>query len=203
MPDDIRDISDLNYHPQNFSDLAGTALGQDVWDFLKRPDNLVRMETATLLERAALEPLAPGLVAQFGDEVRDERTKQMLGHMTRQIMEALGYTLDRTGVRITRPSLFTTAATYRRPERGDRGMKITTEQRAAWLKNTAHSSFNVWLDRQVKRQDGTLDLDKLYAVAEHYGIDKRYERLNPGQQRMNIGVMLRRRVPKEVYEPVA
>lgn len=193
------DLSALEYEPQNFRDLAETDLGKAVWTFQKRPDNLIRMETATLLERAAVEPLAAGLVAEFGDEVRDDRTKQMIGHMTRQIMVALGYEIDRSGLRITRPSLFTSGATYRRPDRGERPMKISREQREAWVKNTANSPFNVWLDGQVKRPDGTLDLERLYAVAERYGIEKRYDRLNPGQQRMNIGVMLRTRVPEEEY----
>lgn len=195
----IPDLSALEYEPQNFRDLAETDLGKAIWAFLKRPDNLIRMETATLLERAAVEPLAAGLVAEFGDEVRDDRTKQMIGHMTRQIMEALSYEIDRSGLRITRPSLFTSGATYRRPDRGERPMKISREQREAWVKNTANSPFNIWLDGQVKRPDGTLDLDRLYAVAERYGIEKRYDRLNPGQQRMNVGVMLRARVPQEEY----
>jgi hypothetical protein len=175
-------------------------LGGRLWAFLKRPDNLIRMETATLLDRAAVEPLAAGLVVEFGDEVRDDRTKQMIGHMTRQVMEALAYELDRTGLRITRPSLFTSGATYRRPGRGERPMKISREQREAWIKNTANSPFNVWLDGQVKQSDGTLDLEKLYKVAQRYGIEKRYDRLNPGQQRMNIGVMLRTRIPRKEYE---
>jgi hypothetical protein len=46
------------------------------------------METATLLHRAAVESLASGLIAKFGDEVRGERTNQMIGHVVRQIMEA-------------------------------------------------------------------------------------------------------------------
>ena len=197
--DYMPDLSDLDYDPHNFRDLAETDLGKAAWVFLKRPDNLIRMETATLLDRAAVEPLAAGLVAEFGDEVRDDRTKQMIGHMTRQVMEALGYELDRTGLRITRASLFTSGTTYRRPGRGDRPMKISREQREAWVKNTANSPFNVWLDGHVKRPDGSLDLERLYSVAQAYGIEKRYDQLNPGQQRMNIGVMLRTRVPEEEY----
>jgi hypothetical protein len=99
--------------------------------------------------------------------------------------------LDRTGLRITRPSLFTSGATYRQPNRADRTMKISREQREAWLRRTANSPFNAWLDKQVKNPDGTLDLEKLYSVARRYGIEKRYDQLNPGQQRVNIGVMLR------------
>lgn len=197
------DLSALEYEPQNFRDLAETDLGGAIWAFLTRPDNLIRMETATLLDRAAVEPLAAGLVAEFGDQVRDDRSKQLIGHMTRQIMEALGYELDRSGLRITRASLFMSGATYRRPDRGDRSMKISREQREAWVKNTAKSPFNVWLDGQVKRPDGTLNLERLYEVAERYGIDRRYDNLNPGQQRMNIGVMLRARVPQEEYSNLA
>jgi hypothetical protein len=195
----IHDLSTLEYDPQNFRDLAKTELGAALWAVLKHPHNLIRMETAALLDRAAVEPLAPILVAIFGDQVRDDRTKQMIGHMTRQIMEAMGYEVDRSGLRITRPSLFTSATTYRRRGQGERSMKITREQRDAWLANTAKSDFNVWLDGQVKRPDGTLDLENLYAVAGNYGIDKRYDRLNPGQQRMIIGVMLRKRVPEDAY----
>lgn len=198
MSTQIPDLSNLTYAPQNFSDLAGTELGHALWSFLRERDNLIRMVTATLLERAAVEPLAGPLVEQFGDQVGDDRTKQMLGHMVRQVMEALGYEIDRTGLRITRPSLFTSGACYRLPERGERPMKITREQRDAWLTNTANSPFNRWLDKQVKPA-GTLDLNKLYEVARRFGIEKRYDHLNPGQQRMNVGVMLRTRVPVGEY----
>ncbi|WP_245265564.1 hypothetical protein [Mesorhizobium sp. LSJC265A00] len=81
-------------------------------------------------------------------------------------------------------------------------MKISPEQRDAWLKNTAHSPFNLWLEQLVKGPDGQLDLARLYDVAMRYGIDgqAQYSHLNPGQQRMIIGNILRRKVPAEVYE---
>jgi hypothetical protein len=158
------------------------------------------METATFLERAAVEPLTPGLVRHFGPEIAQDRLKQMIGHMTRQVMVALGYEIDRQGLRITRESLFTSATRYRRREEPrDRSMTITREQRQAWLEKTADSPFNRWLDGQVKGSDGSFDLEKLYQVATKFGIDKRYDRLNPGQQRMTIGGMLRKRVPAAEY----
>jgi hypothetical protein len=49
------------------------------------------METATFLERATVEPLAPGLLMEFGPDVGEDRIKQMIGHMARQFMEAIGY----------------------------------------------------------------------------------------------------------------
>lgn len=81
-------------------------------------------------------------------------------------------------------------------------MRITAEQREAWLQNTAHSPFNRWLEPQIRGPDGQLDLSRLYAVARRYGIDRqdRYLHLNPGQQRMIVGNILRRIVPADEYE---
>jgi len=198
----IEDLSGFTYTPQNFRDLAEAPIGVELWKFLKNRDNLIRMETATWLERPAVEPLAQGLIAEFGDSIRDDRTKQMIGHMTKQLMSALGYEIDRSALRITRPSLFTSGTTYRVKGAESRSMKITREQRDAWVKNTKSSPFNVWLDAQVKKPDGTLDLEKLYAVSLQYGVTNRYDGLNPGQQRMNMGIQLRKKVPATVYEDI-
>lgn len=196
----VANLKGLDYQPQNFRDLFGSELGQEIWGFMKRPENVVRMETATFLERAAVEPLAPGLLTEFGQDVGEDRIKQMIGHMARQVMEAIGYEIERPGLRITRESLFSSAARYRKPgDDRDRSMKITREQRDAWKEKTASSPFNRWLDRKVKRPDGSLDLDQLYAVAQQYGIKKQYHHLNPGQQRMSIGIMLRKAVPETEY----
>ena len=70
------------------------------------------------------------------------------------------------------------------PSARDRSMRITQEQRRAWMEKTAASPFNLWLDAQVKNSDGSLDLDRLYKVASSYGIKNDYRHLNPGQQRM-------------------
>ena len=71
-------------------------------------------------------------------------------------------------------------------------MQITREQREKWLKETCHGEFNKWLDPQVRDSEGKLNLKKLYAIASQHGIDaKPYEHLNPGQQRMTIGIKLR------------
>lgn len=79
-------------------------------------------------------------------------------------------------------------------------MRITREQREAWAASTAKSPFNFWLDMSVK-VDGVLNLDSLYDIAQKYGIERpeRYRHLNPGQQRMIIGNMLRKLVPENVY----
>src|SRR5262245_9801225 len=81
-------------------------------------------------------------------------------------------------------------------------MRVTSEQRSAWLKKTADSPFNLWLNAQVRDADGGLDLGLLHDLAKRYGVDRQaqYAHLGPGQQRMNIGNMLRRRVPPVEYQ---
>ena len=80
-------------------------------------------------------------------------------------------------------------------------MKISKERRERWERLTRDDAFNLWLRPQVSGPDGTLDLERLHAVALHYGIDRReqYAHLNSGQQRMNLGNMLRKAVPPEEY----
>ena len=131
-------VSGLRYDPQNFSDLYKGG-GDGIWDFMRRYDNVIRMETATFLDRAAVEPLGPFLLEEFGADVNQDRYRQMIGHMARQIMEKLGYELDRSSLRLTRLNMFTTASPYRRRgEDRDRSMKITREQREAWAAKTAN-----------------------------------------------------------------
>jgi hypothetical protein len=97
-----------------FADVANSNLGKRLWSFLNHKDSVIRMETATYLRRPALEGLEPQLLCEFGDGIRGDRWKQLLGRMARQVMEDSGYILDRSGVRISRGQLFTSAARYRR-----------------------------------------------------------------------------------------
>ena len=71
------------------------------------------MQTATELDRAAVEPLANGLLDTFYIDISNDRFKQFIGHAARQIMEALGYYLDRQGIRITMENMFASASRYR------------------------------------------------------------------------------------------
>lgn len=82
------------------------------------------------------------------------------------------------------------------------GLRISKERRERWARLTKDDAFNTWLRPQVTAPDGSLDLDRLHEIARRYGVDKRvqYAHLNPGQQRMNLGNMLRKAVPPEVYE---
>lgn len=100
------------YDAGTFADIADTKLGRQLWEFLSLPETIIRMQTATFLERPAVEPLAPLLVAKFGDSIRGDRWKQLIGHMARQVMERHGYRLDAQGIRIRRGGLFSSGSRY-------------------------------------------------------------------------------------------
>jgi hypothetical protein len=102
-----------NFDANGFRDLANSPLGVKLWQYLHEQDNLIRMETAAYLGRPAIEPLSPSLLARFGDEVREDRVKQMIGRMARQINERRGYQLEERDVPITSPSnMFTQGTRY-------------------------------------------------------------------------------------------
>jgi len=96
-----------------FSDVADTEIGKKLWTFLNLKESLIRLETATYLRRPALQGVEPQLLSEFGDEIRGDRWKQLVGRMVRQIMERNGYSLDQSGVRIRNGQLFSSAARYR------------------------------------------------------------------------------------------
>ncbi|MCP5074343.1 MAG: hypothetical protein GY947_13785 [Rhodobacteraceae bacterium] len=111
--------SKTSYRPDKFQMAFETRGGAAIWAFLNRPDNLLRMETATFLGRPAVEPLSPLLLAEFGDAMRATLLKQMVGHMVRQVMEQNGYRLERGNVKIPRKdNIFGSASRYRAAEYG-------------------------------------------------------------------------------------
>ena len=105
------------YDPGNFKSLAETPLGKKLWPFLNRPDIVTRMDTATDLGNPAVAGIEEALLAEFGDEfgeeVLDDRVKQMIGHMVRQVMEAEGYEIEKQNVTIA-SAVFSKGTRYRR-----------------------------------------------------------------------------------------
>jgi hypothetical protein len=103
------------YDAGRFSDVANTPLGRRLWSFLQQPENVLRLEVASELRHPAVEGIAERLVEEFGEEVRPDRVKQVVGHMVRQVLESRGFTLDAQGLR-TRfgGGLFTRGSRYRR-----------------------------------------------------------------------------------------
>ena len=185
----------ITYDPGPFASLFERAPGPDIWAFLNRERTIGKMEAASFLTRPAVEPLASDLLEEFSSEILQDPYKQMIGHMARQIMEVHGYVIVRRDVRMFGNVVFSTGACYGRESEAGRvkkDMKITRDQREKWRQTTQHGAFNVWFDPQVRAADGTLDLQRLYAISTSHGIDYRsYTSLNPGQQRMTLGNMIR------------
>jgi hypothetical protein len=192
------DLSGFRYRQGHFT--LGCPIVQDgLWNCVLRPENIIRMEAVTAVGRPAVEALSGPLVSEFGREIAQPSIKQMIGHMVRQVMEALEYEVDRERVRITRPGLFATGMTFRRPSQPrSRSVTVTAEYRQEWLNTAETDEFNCWLDNIIANADGTTDLERLCGVAA-----KREIKLwghHPILDRIKLGIILRGRVPPEEYE---
>lgn len=107
-------MSTTTYTAGVFQALAASSLGQALWAFLNEAETRLRLRTASDLGRPALEAVEEPLLERFGIEVLDDRVKQMIGHMTRQVMEQEGYVVDAQNVRMTGGAPFSRATRYRR-----------------------------------------------------------------------------------------
>ncbi|WP_376990142.1 hypothetical protein [Cupriavidus pinatubonensis] len=109
-------MSTLPYHPGVFATLAATSLGEELWSFLNEEESRIRMSTASDLGRPAVEAVEEQLLKRFGAAVLEGRVKQMIGHMTKQIMEQDGYIHDGHDVKITGGAPFSRGSRYKRPD---------------------------------------------------------------------------------------
>lgn len=104
----------MEYESRNFKDLYATEIGKRLWIWLQDPQRVFAMEIATKLRRPAVEAIGDELLDEFGEVVRGNRFKQMIGHMVRQIMEFRGFCLDVQRVPVRFCGLFSTASRYTR-----------------------------------------------------------------------------------------
>jgi len=104
------------YDAGTFGDIASTPLAQSIWKFLHEHDNLVRLELASELHHPAVEGVVTRLEASFGHHgnLYQDRYKQMIGHMVRQVMGRIGYHLDGQGLKVKRGALFNKASRYKK-----------------------------------------------------------------------------------------
>ena len=191
------DLSGFRYRPEHFT-LGRPIVQNALWNLVLRPENVIRMEAVTAVERPAVEALSEPLIAEFGRDIAQPSIKQMVGHMVRQVMEALEYEVDRQRVRITRPGLFATGMTFRRPGQSrSRSVIVTAEHRREWLNAAEPDEFNCWLNDIITKADGTTDLERLRSVAANWEIKLRGR--NPILDRIELGIILRGRVAPAEY----
>jgi hypothetical protein len=125
----------LLYEPWKFIELYKTELGQELWSFLNKTENIIRAETAADLRRTSVEALEKPLNEKFEHQFQniiDEdqkkcerkflRLKQMIGHMVGQIMTSQGYIKDKQGVILPKKKdvsawvlTFTKATRFKKP----------------------------------------------------------------------------------------
>ncbi len=192
------DLSGFRYRQGHFT-LGCPIVQGSVWNCVLRPENIIRMEAVTAVGRPAVEALSGPLVLEFGREIAQPSINQMIGHMVRQVMEALEYEVDRERVRITRPCLFATGMTFRRPgQPRSRSVTVTAEHRREWLNTAETDEFNCWLDGIIANADGTTDLERLCGVAAKWEI--KLWGYHPILDRIKLGIILRGRVAPAEYE---
>jgi hypothetical protein len=195
MPHDS--IADLEYPGR---ESIPSSIKQAMWDFLRRDDNIMRMETAYRLGRTPLEALSAQLIFEFGTNIDLRHVKQMIGRMVRQIMERMGYEVERRSLRITRRCLFSSGATYRRKGQvRNRSARNTADR--AWLEGKG-DPFNRWVDAQVRGPDGKLDFDLMEDLASRYGVKLPLAVSTPGERRLCLGILLRPVVPRTEYTTI-
>jgi hypothetical protein len=102
------------YKPGVFSTLYATPVGHDLWEFLNEAENIIRLRTATMLDRPAVEGIEEELLLKFGEEIEHDRTRQMVGHMVRQVMERLGFVVAVQNCKMTHGAPFSRATRYKR-----------------------------------------------------------------------------------------
>jgi hypothetical protein len=88
------------YDPGPFTQLAASATGKALWESLNGSEYLSCMETATALHQPAVKGIEELLLRDFQGAVLEDRVKQMIGHMVRQVMERRGYEIDQQKVKI-------------------------------------------------------------------------------------------------------
>lgn len=193
------DLEGLRYKGGHFN-IKSSTIEEALWRFMLRPENVIRMEAVTAVGRPAVEALSGPLVWEFGRDVVQPRIKQMVGHMTRQIMEALEYEVDHRRVRITRPCLFTTGMTFRlQGQPRSWSVRVTAEHHREWLNATETDEFNCWLDGIITTAVGATDVERLRGVAAGRGIKLRGR--DPTLDRIELGIILRAQHAMPEYEP--
>ena len=104
-----------DYKSEQFSAIANTQLGQQLWDFLSSDQITRDMELASDLGHPAVAAIEESLLSEFDAQILDDRIKQMIGHMIRQIMERGGFVIDQSNVTISSVP-FSKGTRYKRPD---------------------------------------------------------------------------------------
>lgn len=102
----------------NFEGSYNTPFGQAAWSLLNENRTIDVMKLATNLGKPALEGAEEYLLERFkdqADQLMEDRSKQMIGAMVKQVMGEAGYGIEQRDVKIN-SAIFSRATRYVRKE---------------------------------------------------------------------------------------
>ncbi len=114
-----------HYDPQRFASLYA-ALGPKLRQFFARPVIVALLEGSVKLRRPAVEAIEDHLLEYAQEDVKNQRVRQLVGHMIRHLMEKVGYELAQPEVRLPAGGLFTCGARYPPCQRRLRQLPLET-----------------------------------------------------------------------------
>ena len=106
-------LPENNYDVGPFTDVA-SVWGHQLWRFLTEPNIIHAMTDASDNKRPAAEAVASELYQRFGDDIRQDRVKQFIGFLIRQVMERNGYRHKSYGKQTRDNPIFVKASLYSR-----------------------------------------------------------------------------------------
>ena len=112
----------FEFTTKTFGSIYETEQGQKIWKFLNKPTSVDRMKAVSDVGKPALLGVEDSLIDSFQvqekasvtekDKAQFYRLKQMLGAMVRQVMEAHGYKLKASNVKVPNSKVFFSASRY-------------------------------------------------------------------------------------------
>jgi len=153
----------LRYNPETFANVYETDLGQALWSYLNEDSTIDTMKTAARIRKTPVELIEESLLARFeGHRLElDDRVKQMVGHMIKQVMAAHGYVIDQQNVKIPK-GFFSRGTRYRHPDtftfhvfRGDgRTVALTGDKANRPPTNDCHWTYYKAYDSGISARVG-------------------------------------------------
>ena len=101
----------FKYKTGIFTDID-KSLRDKLWLFLNEPNIVTKMMSHTDKGRPAAEGIATDLLSYFGSTIENDRTKQFIGYLIRQIMEINDYSFQDHDIKTKRNPLFSKASIY-------------------------------------------------------------------------------------------
>lgn len=126
--------ADFEFVTHTFKALYAEAQGRAIWNYLNTEKSVIRMEAVSDVGKPAVLAVEEGLLNECGvkervihdskqgqsdkgksdEDKHNDRIKQMIGAMVRQVMEHQGYQLHANNVKIPNSKIFYSAASYRK-----------------------------------------------------------------------------------------